>query len=175
MRRHAVRAPCQAYSDRARTSVSSVTDLSQTRPSLRRSLVAATEAARATRTVRGLTFWRAYVRRGPALPDRYWVRIGGLGRTPSCSHLGAGAVRATVAVMALPISVVVALETTEELERLLERADVTAPEQRLWVLAQAQMLAHWTTVLAQEAPCYPALSAGLAAFAQSVPDRMQDC
>lgn len=77
----------------------------------------------------------------------------------------------TLVGMELPLSVVVALDTADELAFMLDRADLADPNQGMWVLAQAEMLDHWASVIPTESGCYPGIADGLREFAAAIPDR----
>lgn len=78
----------------------------------------------------------------------------------------------TLVGMELPLSVVVALEAADELAFMLDRADLTDPDQGMWVLAQAQMLEHWASVIPTESDCYLGIADGLREFAATIPARV---
>ena len=79
---------------------------------------------------------------------------------------------ATVGGMTLPVPVSIALDSAEELRRMLDQMDDDEHGERVWVAWQAEMLHHWAGCAVEEAPYFPALSAGLAEFAATVSARI---
>lgn len=73
----------------------------------------------------------------------------------------------------LPVSLTASLSSAEELVNMLDRVDLHNAYDAVWVLWQAELLYHWTTVMAAEAPDYPGLAAGLAEFAVTAIERVR--
>lgn len=92
----------------------------------------------------------------------------------TCAQHAIGVVPvSTVDCMTLPIPLSTALASADELAWMLERIDLGTLE-AVWVVWQAEMLAHWASVIDRECPCYPALAAGLAEFATQTIERARD-
>lgn len=73
----------------------------------------------------------------------------------------------------MPLAVMVALTTAEELRVLCDRLDRDDAQQRDWVGWQAELLGHWAQVVADEVPEFPSLAGGLGEFARAVQDSVR--
>lgn len=68
----------------------------------------------------------------------------------------------------IPTAVAIAVTTTEELHRMLERLVLNDSYQCGWAYWQAHMLEHWADLVAQEEPHYVVLAKQLTEFARWV-------